>query len=553
MPLDEKIETGNKKEVKKKLDLDDVLTQELGQLGKYQLLTILLAAFPTVFAAMANNEYIFTTARIPTRCLIPQCDGDKPEFAPEWLLNAIPGSSMDSFDNCARYRNSSAESGGAGQCAKEWFDSTQTEPCEEYVYQNTLTIVYDFELACEEWKRSQIGSLRTIGTMLVQPITGYISDRWGRRVALILNTFNTGCLGLVRSFIHSYNWFLVTEILEEAVGGAAFMSCYILVTELAGPQRRVIAGATMSTISTLGQIVLGLVAWGVPAWRPLTQIIYAPHLLIVTYFWLISESVRWLMSKGRYEESEAILKRVAKMNKRPLSDKFLQVLRAPAEVEKLKEKPSEPWLVTQVIKSPIMLLRCVIIPIVWITTGLVFHGIIINSVNLSGNRYLNYIYVALVGIPGYWTAILLLDRIGRKPVLIGGFWLCAGCQIGYALMPSGYKGLSLMLYLVGKYAISTVMTSLYVYTAELYPTKYRHSLLAFTATVGRLGAIVSPLTPAMALTVWEHFPSVLFGSFALLSGLLLLLTPETLGIKLPDTMEEAEQSSLRTRNKSLQS
>ncbi|XP_045769178.1 solute carrier family 22 member 21-like [Maniola jurtina] len=547
MPLDEKLEIDNNNGVKKKLDLDDVLTQELGQLGKYQLLTILLAAFPVVVAAMATNEYFFTTGRIPTRCLIPQCDGDNPEYAPEWVLNAIPGSSMDSFDNCARYRNSSAASGGAGQCAKEWFDSTQTEPCDEYVYQNTLTIVYDFGLACEEWKRSQIGSFRTIGIMLVQPITGYVSDRWGRRVALILNTFNAGCLGLIRSFVHSYEWFLVTEILEAAVGGAAFMSCYILVTELAGPQRRVIAGATMSTIYALGQVALGLIAWGVPAWRPLTQVIYVPHLLILAYFWIISESVRWLMSKGRYEESEAILKRVAKMNKRPLSDNSLQALRATAEAQKLKEKPKEPWLVIQVIRSPIMLLRCVVTPILWITTGLVYGGLNINSVNMSENRYLSYIYVALVEIPGYWTAILLLDRIGRKPVLIGGYLLCAGCQFAFAFIPSGYNGLSLTLYLVGKYAISTVVTSVYVYTTELYPTKYRQRLFAFTSTVGRVGSIVSPLTPAMALTVWEHFPSVLFGSFALLSGLLLLLTPETLGIKMPDTMEEAEQSSLRTR------
>ncbi|XP_045769737.1 uncharacterized protein LOC123870456 [Maniola jurtina] len=93
-----------------------------------------------------SAEYILTTARVPTRCLIPQCDVDNPEYAPEWLLNAIPGTSMSSFDNCARYRNSSAASGGAGQCAEEWFDFTQTEPCDEYVYQNTLSIVYGVQV-----------------------------------------------------------------------------------------------------------------------------------------------------------------------------------------------------------------------------------------------------------------------------------------------------------------------------------------------------------------------------------------------------------------------
>lgn len=87
---------------------------------------------------------------------------------------------------------------------------------------------FQFGLACDEWRRSQIGSIRTIGTLLVLPVTGYISDRWGRRVALIINAVNTGWLGLVRSFVHSYEWFLVTEVIESTIGAGAYSSCYIL-------------------------------------------------------------------------------------------------------------------------------------------------------------------------------------------------------------------------------------------------------------------------------------------------------------------------------------
>lgn len=39
--------------------------------------------------------------------------------------------------------------------------------------------------------------------------------------------------------------------------------------------------------------------------------------------------------------------------------------------------------------------------------------------------------------------------------------------------------------------------------------------------------------------VWDKLPFVLFGSLALLSGALIFLTPETLGAKMPDTMEDA--------------
>ncbi|KAI8422098.1 hypothetical protein MSG28_009986 [Choristoneura fumiferana] len=523
----------------KPVDLDTILTQELGQFGRYQILTLLLTSLPIIFASFASVEYIFTTGRIPTRCLIPECDGPTPEFSPPWKPNAIPRSG-GSFDNCARFANSSETNAGSDTCPAWLFDTSRTEECQEYVYEHTNTVVYDFDLACDEWKRSQIGFISTIGLLPVQPITGYISDRWGRRVALIINAFNTGWLGLVRSFVNSYEWFAALEFIEAAIGAGAFSSCYILVTEQVGPKYRVVAGATISTFFALGQMLLGFIAWGVQPWRTLTRVLYAPQLLIICYYWIMPESVRWLMSKRRCDKSEQILQKVAKCNKKELSQKTLEALRATAEAKKNMEKPKQVWLPILVFRSRKILLRCCVTPIWWITNTLIYFGMSINSVNLVGNSYLHFIVVAAVGIPGYWTAILLLDRVGRKPVLICGYWLCALCQFTFAFLPEGNDGWAMAVYLIGKYCIAMVVTSVHVYTAELYPTKYRHSLFAFSSMVGRLGSITAPLTPALAQEVWEPLPSVLFGSLALLSGALIFTTPETLGTTLPDTIEEAE-------------
>lgn len=208
-------------------------------------------------------------------------------------------------------------------------------------------------------------------------------------------------------------------------------------TELVGPKYRVIAGATMSTMFAVGQVILGFIAWAVPQWRTLTQVLYAPQLLVVSYFWILSESVRWLMSKGRYEEAEVVLKKVAEKNKKVLSEKSLEALRSSAEAEKNMEKPKEAWLPILVFRSRVVLLRCCITPIWWITNTFVYYGMSINAVNLSGNAYLNYAIVAAIEIPGYWTAILLLDRIGRRPVIITAYWLCTICQFTFAFLPEG--------------------------------------------------------------------------------------------------------------------
>lgn len=89
-------------------------------------------------------------------------------------------------------------------------------------------IFFQFDLGCEEWRRSVIGSARTAGTLLVLPLTGLVSDRWGRRAALALNAFNTSWLGLARSFAGSYETLLALHVLETSLGAGAFSACFIL-------------------------------------------------------------------------------------------------------------------------------------------------------------------------------------------------------------------------------------------------------------------------------------------------------------------------------------
>lgn len=268
-----------------------------------------------------------------------------------------------------------------------------------------------------------------------------MSDRWGRRTALTINSFNTAWLGLVRYWAGTYVGFVVSEFAEATFGSGLFSCAYILVTELTGPRWRVVAGASINTFFSTGQVLLGLIAWGVPQWRHLTLVLYAPQLLTLAYFWVIAESVRWLMSKGRFEESERVLKTAARVNGGKLSEESLEALRAgearEAAARAAGQKTRGPWLPGVVWRSRPLLLRCLAGPVWWVTTTLVYYGLSVNSVNLSGNSYLNFVAVSAVEIPGYWAAVVLLSIVGRRPVLVGAYWLCAACQLAYIFVPAG--------------------------------------------------------------------------------------------------------------------
>ncbi|XP_075975288.1 organic cation transporter protein-like [Anticarsia gemmatalis] len=541
------VKTEEQRDVKRKIDLDTILVEEIGQFGKFQLRTYVLAVIVAIFVAWGSTEYVFTTARISTRCVIPECDGDQPEWSPYWLPNALPlASNQISLDNCQRFGNVSVlpRLVDSDTCPSSLFDRSRRLPCDEYVYENTNTVVYDFELACMEWARTLIGTIRTLGAVVALPVTGYISDRWGRRVALSITAFNSGWLGVLRYWAGTYIGFTVSEFIEAVVGSGCYTSAYILMMEFMGPKYRVAAGASMMTFFSVGQILMALIAWALPYWKHLTLALYIPQLFTISYFWLISESARWYMSKGRFEESEALLKKAARVNGRQLSDKSLEALRQNA-IEEAKrralesETASQEWLVMTVFRHKRVLLRCIVAPIWWITSTFISYGLTVNAVNLSGNMYINYMLVASAEIPGQWVAVYLLRKIGRKPVLILSFWSCAACQIAYVFIPEGYHEISLTVYLVAKFSIAMEVVAVYIYTAELYPTVRRQSLFAFTSMIGRVGSMLAPLTPAFGEQWFEELPFVLFGSMALLAGALIFLTPETRGTKLPDTFEEA--------------
>ncbi|KAI5633318.1 major facilitator superfamily domain-containing protein [Phthorimaea operculella] len=425
----------------KPFDLDDVLINELGQFGRFQLRNILLVAVPIIMSAFMS-EYIFSAAAIPHRCGIPEC-GETPKevnevFEPSWILNAVPATSGgQGFASCERYQHVSG-SGSRDNCPAQLFNQNSTVQCDEYVYQRDNSVVYDFDLGCQEWLRALAGTLNSVGTLLVLPITGYVSDKYGRRIALVVSVFNLALIGLIRAFSVNYPMYLAFQLIQTTLGAGTFSSAYIFAAEWTGPKWRVATSATCSSMFAVGQVILGFVAWGIQPWRYMIMALHIPCFLIIGYYWILPESVRWLLSKERFDDAKVILEKVARINRKTISEKSLHALmNPPAAVVVPGEDSEKPNLIKAITSSPILLRRICTTPIWWITTTFVYYGLSINSTGLSGNMYLNYIYVCAIEIPGFFTAVMILDRIGRKATLSCGFFLSAACNIAFAFIDEG--------------------------------------------------------------------------------------------------------------------
>lgn len=213
--------------------------------------------------------------------------------------------------------------------------------------------------------------------------------------------------------------------------------------ELVGPKGRVFGNTLMNLVAVFGVVTLSGLSWILQDWRTLLRVIYTPACLVFSYLWILNESVRWLLSKGRNAEAIAILKKAAKMNKVEFSEETLLPLKEFDKTKedidsgKLEEEFKKPSVFTQVIKSSIIKRRLVTCSYLWITCTFVYYGMSINSVTLAGNKYINFMLVVLIEIPGNLMCLFVLDKFGRKKVLIVTYILSACLCIGLSFIPPG--------------------------------------------------------------------------------------------------------------------
>lgn len=123
-----------------------------------------------------------------------------------------------------------------------------------------------------------------------------------------------------------------------------------------------VISATSTSMFAVGQVTLGGVAWLVNDWRLLLMVLNIPCFLIISYYWILSESVRWLLSKEKFEEAKVVLERVARVNRKTISQKSMVALMTPAAIK----APSETGAVCSFNITSHYLLLLLIILVVWI-------------------------------------------------------------------------------------------------------------------------------------------------------------------------------------------
>ena len=342
----------------------------------------------------------------------------------------------------------------------------------------------------------------------------YLCYRYGRRPILIITLLLGGTAGLIKSFSTSYLMFAVMEFVTSLLSSGTYMTAFIMSIEMSGPNNRVFGGSLISGFYSASQVLAGILAMYIHNFRTLLQVMFSPIIILFFYAWMIPESMRWLISNGKLAEARKIILKAAKTNNVTLSDTTLQSLYENnplmpySELTKLKENGIQPecngtprvresYSLTIAMKSRVMISRLINCLFCWFTNSLIYFGMNVNSVELAGNKYLNYILVNLVELPTVMFANQLMNRFGRKFTLITSMIVSGVACVSSELVPQDAAVARLILFIIGKCGVTVSFTILYFYTSELFPTCLRHSFLNACSTSGSLGSIIAPQTPLL--------------------------------------------------------
>ena len=331
----------------------------IGSFGVYQILVFLILGLLAVIPSMVTFSYDFNVGAPDHRCRLSRNDTyDEPNITYKQFLENLTIGATDYDKKCTMFDTNSSLR--IKKCDKGWiFDKKK--------YGETLST--ELSLVCDKFHlralTQNIYSAGAAGSLL----TGLLSDRWGRRKTIyLLVIILIIALNTMQLFLYSPYKLLVFTICRFFQGFAItfYSVSHVLLLELTGPCRRVLAANTLAYSFALGQILLAIASRQLKDYKLTYWALNLYVLPFVCIYILIPESPRWLVQQGRIREARKVFERIFLINRRPLNDRLeLFYSRLPTDViaarEAEQKAPTYFNVLKRLCRSKLMRKRCLLL------------------------------------------------------------------------------------------------------------------------------------------------------------------------------------------------
>ncbi|XP_068405636.1 LOW QUALITY PROTEIN: putative transporter SVOPL [Eschrichtius robustus] len=370
------------------------------------------------------------------------------------------------------------------------------------------------EWQLENWQVALVTTMVFFGYMVFSILFGLLADRYGRWKILLISFLWGAYFSLLTSFSPSYIWFVFLRTMVGC-GVSGHAQGLIIKTEFLPTKYRGYMLPLSQVFWLAGSLlVIGLASVVIPTigWRWLIRITSIPGVVLTVAFMFIPESARFNVSTGNTQAALVTLERIAKMNRSVMLEGKL--------VEPILEKRGR---FTDLLDAK-YLRTTLQIWVIWLGISFAYYGVILASAELlerdlvCGSRS-ELEVVVTVGVSeesqspchcqvfapsDYQTMIIsTIGEIALNPLNILGInflgrrlslSITMGCTALFFLLlnictsSAGLIGLLFML----RALVASNFNTIYIYTAEVYPTTMRALGMGTSGSLCRIGAMVAP-------------------------------------------------------------
>ncbi|XP_061852500.1 solute carrier family 22 member 13-like [Colius striatus] len=510
------------------------ILKAVGAFGPFQKRLVLLTVLPCLSMAFHQFCQLFMVVDVPHHCNTSWILAIDPSLTEEEQLNlTLPRDADGEYDECSMY--SPVDWNLSSIVA---YGLNTTEKCRNgWVYPSTQppSLLTEFDLVCDRKDLNGISqSFYMLGLFLGSMIFGPLSDRIGRRPVILISILIQGFFGVGIAFVPHFYVFMAFRCVVGASVSGITMTILSLATEWVGVSARPKAVLFSHCCFAIGQMILAGLSYGIRNWRLLEIAGSAPIFVVFFYIWVLPESARWLVTKGKIEEAKKVLQKAASVNKSTIPAELLEQLKP--------EKKTKSGNILDLFRKKHLRNLTLIMSCIWFADSLVYYGLSLNVTNFGLDIYLTQLAFGAVEIPARIGCIFALQWFGRKKTQ-GVFLLLSGlmCLIITGI-PEDQLVVTTVLAIIGKFTATASFSTSYVYSAELFPTVVRQTGVGLCSMAARAAGILAPLIHL--LDQYHHaIPIAIYGSAPVVGGLLCYLLPETRGVDLPDDTRAHSHSS----------
>jgi sugar porter (SP) family MFS transporter len=346
--------------------------------------------------------------------------------------------------------------------------------------------------------RGVITSSLLLGAALGALVAGRLSDSLGRRRLILITAviFIVGIVGC--TFAPDAPVLVAFRVIIGLGVGSASVVVPLYIGEIVPPDVRGRLVSLNQLAITLGILISELIAYFLTAsgqWRTMILLAAIPSAILLVGMLFQPESPAWLVERGRENDARAIMRKTHG----PKDDVDGEI----REIKTVAEKREGAGALLDTAVRPALIVGitlAVIQQVTGINTVIYYAPTLLESAGLGSHAAIGAtVIVGLINVLLTIVALRLLDRVGRRPLLLGG---TLGMIVGLIVLGAAFVGqgdhvatghavvaIAALCVFVGSFAIG-LGPVFWLLIAEIYPLRVRGSAMSCAGVANWLANFV---------------------------------------------------------------